>query len=53
LSTIDTAFLFAGALSVATHFDGDTADETAIRRLAEDLYRRADWNWAREASWSR
>jgi hypothetical protein len=47
LSTIDSAFLFAGALTVATYFDGDSADEDAIRRLADDLYRRADWNWAR------
>ena len=27
LSTIDSAFLFAGALTVATYFDRDTADE--------------------------
>src|SRR5262249_7383002 len=47
VSTIDSAFLFAGALTVATYFDGDTADEIAIRRLAGELYRRADWNWAR------
>jgi hypothetical protein len=48
LSTIDSAFLFAGALTVATYFDGDTADEVTIRRLANDLYCRADWNWARD-----
>ncbi|HEY1858761.1 MAG TPA: glucoamylase family protein [Gemmataceae bacterium] len=48
LSTIDTAFLLAGALTVAAYFDGDTADETTIRSLAENLYRRADWNWARD-----
>jgi hypothetical protein len=47
LSTIDSAFLFAGALTVGTYFDGDSADEADIRRLAEDLYARADWNWAR------
>src|SRR5262245_36736298 len=46
LSTIDSAFLFAGILTVATFFDGDTADESEIRRLADELYRRADWNWA-------
>ena len=46
LSTIDSAFLFAGALTVATYFDRDTADEAEIRRLADALYRRADWNWA-------
>ena len=47
LSTIDSAFLFAGMLTVATYFDQDTAAEAEIRQLADDLYRRADWNWAR------
>ncbi|WDZ78915.1 glucoamylase family protein [Ensifer adhaerens] len=46
LSTIDSAFLFAGALTVAAYFDGDTADEVEIRRSANALYERADWNWA-------
>jgi hypothetical protein len=47
LSTIDSAILFAGMLTVATYFDRDTADEAEVRRLADALYRRADWNWAR------
>jgi hypothetical protein len=47
LSTIDSAFLFAGMLTAATYFDRDTADEAEIRRLADALYCRADWNWAR------
>ncbi len=47
LSTIDSAFLFAGLLTVASYFDHDTADEAEIRRLADLLYRRADWDWAR------
>jgi hypothetical protein len=42
LSTIDSAFLFAGALTVATYFDRDTADEAEIRGLADALYRRVD-----------
>jgi len=46
LSTIDSAFLFAGALTAATYFDGDTADEAEIRQLAAALYERADWMWA-------
>jgi hypothetical protein len=46
LSTIDSAFLFAGALTAATYFDGDTADEAEIRQLATALYERADWMWA-------
>jgi hypothetical protein len=47
VSTIDSAFLFAGALTAATYFDRDTPDEIEIRNLANALYRRADWNWAR------
>jgi hypothetical protein len=46
LSTIDSAFLFAGALMVATYFDHDTPEEAEIRQLATELYERADWNWA-------
>jgi len=46
LSTIDSAFLFAGALTVATYFDGDNPDEIEIRRLGHALYARADWEWA-------
>jgi hypothetical protein len=46
LSTVDSAFLFAGMLTAATYFDRDTADEADVRRLADALYRRADWNWA-------
>jgi len=48
LSTIDSAFLFAGMLTAATYFDGDTAEEAEIRQMADALYRRADWNWARD-----
>jgi hypothetical protein len=48
LSTVDSAFLFAGMLTVATYFDGDTAEEAEVRRLADALYRRADWDWARD-----
>lgn len=48
LSTIDSAFLFAGALTAAAFFDGDDPDEIEIRRLATALYERADWNWARD-----
>ena len=48
LSTLDSAFLFAGVLTCAAYFDHDTADEAEVRRLAEELYRRADWDWARD-----
>ncbi|HEX5716365.1 MAG TPA: glucoamylase family protein [Thermoanaerobaculia bacterium] len=46
VSTIDTTFLLAGALAAAMYFDGQTKDESEIRRLAEALYARADWQWA-------
>jgi hypothetical protein len=46
LSTIDTAFLLAGMLMVAAYFSGSTADEREISELADELYRRTDWNWA-------
>jgi hypothetical protein len=46
LSTIDSAFLFAGMLTCAAYFDEDSEEETEIRRLADELYCRADWKWA-------
>ncbi len=46
LSTIDSAFLLAGALTAGNYFDADTTDEHEIRTLADALYRRADWQWA-------
>jgi hypothetical protein len=47
LSTIDTTLLLAGVLFCESYFDRKDAGEEEIRRLAEDLYRRADWEWAR------
>ena len=47
LSTIDTGFLIAGALAAAQFFDRDTEEENEIRALADFLYRRVDWHWAR------
>jgi hypothetical protein len=46
LSTLDSAFLFAGALTAGAYFDADTPDEIEIRNLANVLYQRADWDWA-------
>jgi hypothetical protein len=46
LSTVDSTFLLAGALSAGVYFDRDTALEREVRETAEDLYRRADWEWA-------
>ena len=46
LSTVDTALLLAGVLAAAAYFREDDPDEAEIRRIADDLYRRADWRWA-------
>ena len=46
LSTIDSGFLLAGALTAAMYFDRDTPDECEVRERAHALYRRADWEWA-------
>ena len=46
LSTIDSTFLLAGALTAGVYFGADTSEEREIRALAEALYRRADWVWA-------
>ena len=46
LSTVDTAFLLAGMLTTAVYFANETADEREIRVLADELYRRANWQWA-------
>ena len=49
LSTIDSTILIAGALAAATYFDQESAEEHEIRKLADDLYRRMDWQWATSA----
>ena len=46
LSTVDSAFLLAGALTAGVYFDADSPDEQEIRTLADQLYARADWVWA-------
>ena len=46
LSTIDSTYLIAGALTAACYFNRDTTSEQEIRTLAESLYARADWQWA-------
>ncbi|MEO6626740.1 MAG: glucoamylase family protein, partial [Burkholderiaceae bacterium] len=47
VSLIDTGFLMAGVLTAAAYFDSDVPDEIELRRLADALYRRVDWCWAR------
>lgn len=46
LSTLDTAFLIAGMLTCAAYFDQDSEEEVELRKLAEELYCRVDWQWA-------
>jgi len=46
LSTIDSTFLIAGALTAAEYFDLDTDDERELRELAAAIFARADWQWA-------
>lgn len=46
ISTIDTTYLIAGALTCALYFNRETRGEREIRQLAEALYARADWRWA-------
>jgi hypothetical protein len=48
LSTIDTTILLSGILIVAQYFDRDSTGEREIRELADQLYRRIDWNWAQD-----
>ena len=46
LSTIDSTWLFAGALFCQSYFDRDDPSEQAIRDAAEQMYGRAEWDWA-------
>ena len=46
LSTVDTAIMMAGILTAANYFTAPNTNETELRKLAETLYRRVDWQWA-------
>ncbi len=46
LSLIDTALLLAGMLTAQMYFSGPAPAEEEIRKLADVLYRRMDWQWA-------
>ncbi len=45
LSSVDTGLLMAGILVSQSYFDGDNANEQAIRQLADSLFLRVEWNW--------
>src|SRR6202041_2749602 len=46
LSTVATAIMMAGLLTGAAYFTGDNEKEIELRKLADILYRRVDWQWA-------
>jgi hypothetical protein len=50
ISTIDTAYLMAGALACAAYFDGREREEREIRDMADAFYCRCDWRWALNGS---
>jgi hypothetical protein len=47
LSSIDTTLLLGGVLFAGAYFDGDSADEREVRRLADEIYARVEWTWMR------
>lgn len=46
LSTIDTAILLAGILTVRNYFSEDDKKEAELRNYADEIYNRVDWQWA-------
>jgi hypothetical protein len=46
LSTIDTAILMAGILTVRQYFSVENTEEIELRKIADDLYLRVDWQWS-------
>jgi hypothetical protein len=47
LSTIDSALLFAGVLDAKQYFSTEDTLDVQIRALADSIYYRADWEFAR------
>src|SRR5882762_2519389 len=46
LSTIDSALLLGGVLTCQSYFDNvSDSGETQVRRLADSIYRRVNWQW--------
>lgn len=45
LSSIDTGLLMAGVLSVMSYFNEENEAEAEIRKLADFLFRRVEWDW--------
>lgn len=45
LSTVDTTLLLGGMLFAARYFDQAHVEEAEIRRLAQAIYDRVEWDW--------
>lgn len=45
ISVLDSAILFAGALTASQYFDRKDNTELEISELANELYSHADWQW--------
>lgn len=45
LSSIDTALLLAGVIHARQYFSADQPQEAAIRKAADSIVNRVDWNW--------
>ena len=47
LSSVDTTILLMGVLFAGRYYDQSDAAEAEIRKLAQSIYQRADWNFFR------
>lgn len=45
LSSVDTGLMMMGVLFAQSYYDRDVAIERDIRTIADDLYRRVEWDW--------
>lgn len=50
LSSIDTGLLLAGIIFAKEYFTNDEQTENNIRKLADSIYYRIDWQWMRNLS---
>ena len=48
LSSVDTSLLMMGVLFAQSYYDREEPREKEIREIAEELYRRVDWNWLQQ-----
>jgi len=47
LSSVDTGLMMMGVLFAQSYYDRDDAAEREIREIADQLYRRVEWDWMR------